>query len=144
MGWETVLPKGVGVLPCVGEIPKGEVARLAARIAADEFCRGRVTVLSLPLLLCNDEGEVAFVESSPVIVIDGCERKCGCHVVEKMGHKADETLVISEINKEENMENLTAEMMQVLARKVAEKIAEKVDEIIRKVAEDRKTEPIEA
>lgn len=143
MSWEAIIPKGIGILPCAGDIPEGEVTRLAARIAADELCRGKTSVLSLPLILCGNKEETSFIESSPVIVVDGCDRKCGRHTVEKLGHSADETLVVSEVARSEKVQQLTLEIVDELSHKVAEKIAEKVDKVIRKIAEDRKTKPIE-
>ncbi len=141
MSWEAIIPKGIGILPCAGSTPEGEASRLAARIVADELCRGKTSVLSLSLLLCKNNNELAFIENSPVVVVDGCDRKCGYHTIEKLGHLADEVIVVSEIAKNDGMENLTVEAIDVLSHKVAEKISMKVDEIIRRVAEDRRTKP---
>ncbi|MEM1658042.1 MAG: putative zinc-binding protein [Candidatus Jordarchaeales archaeon] len=143
MSWEAVIAKGVGVLPCVGDIPEGEVTRIAARIAADDLCKGKATVLSLPLILCGNKEETAFIESSPVIVVDGCERKCGQCAIKKLGYLADETLVVTDIAKSEKIEHLTPEMIDELSYKVAVRIAEKINKILRKIAEDRKIRPME-
>ncbi len=144
MGWESFTPKLVGVIPCGGEeLPEGEVTRLATGIVVEKLRKGRTSTLCLPLLLRKGENEISFIENYPVIVVDGCSKKCGTCVLRKLGYIPDETVIVSDVAGKLGT-TLSQETVNELSHMVAEEVAKKVDMVFHRIAEDRKTEPIES
>lgn len=72
----------VCVFPCNGIRRKEAcVARLSGYYVDEELLPGKILILCLPALLRGVEEDILMVEKNPTLVIDGCEERCGSHVL---------------------------------------------------------------
>jgi len=129
-------PQKVGIIPCNGEeLPEGTLTRFACRKVLDEIKPNQTVTICLPLFINNGKEERGFVEKFPVITVDGCDKRCGQKIIEKLGGKKPvHSLVITDLLKEHGLSvsgsaRTLVELDQAAIDLVAEEIAKKVDEM---------------
>ncbi len=136
---EITPPKKVGIIPCNGEeLPEGTLTRFACRKVLDQIKPNNTVTICLPLFINNGKEERGFVENFPTITVDGCDKRCGQKITEKLGGKKPEhSIVITDLLKEHGINapgsaRTLVDMDQEAIDLVAGEIAKKVDEIISK------------
>ena len=123
------------ILPCSG-IGKtyGTVGREAAYSLAEELRPGSVEVVALSLLVMGDEELRARVQTSPVIVVDGCKLACASKMVaESGGRVAYEANVLDTFRRHRTLRPKGISRLnpegQELALRLAEELADVTDKI---------------
>jgi len=90
--------------------------------------------ICLPLFSIGEEGERMFAKEFPTIAIDGCEKRCAQHAIEKFSAKTARSLLVSDLLKKWSVKNvgsrrkLTREGKEI-ASKVAKEIVAAMDDI---------------
>jgi uncharacterized metal-binding protein len=76
----------VGISACTGMGKAlGTVSRQAMYKAIDALGEENVALICFPALCAGVEEDVEFVKKYPIIIIDGCAKKCAEKVIRKMG-----------------------------------------------------------
>lgn len=125
----------IGVVCCSGECcVEGTISRIATRFVLEKLRPDETVTICLPLFSIGERGERSFAKNFPTIAVDGCERRCAEHAIEKFSDKVARSLLISDLLKKSSVKNmgsrreLTKEGKEV-ALKVAEEIAAIMDDI---------------
>lgn len=120
----------VCVFPCNGiRRPASCVARLSGYIVDEDLLPGKILILCLPALLRGVEEDVLMVEKNPTIIIEGCEERCGSHILRLFGLLPAAMVYVPEIAEVADLEpggsrQVLENSGQALAREVARRTAE--------------------
>ncbi|MEM4447475.1 MAG: putative zinc-binding protein [Candidatus Jordarchaeales archaeon] len=128
----------VVVQSCCGpEKVYGLVARMAARLLAEQLRPDKVLFVCLPRLAHGDEETKKLVEENPCITIDGCVNRCAKNIVEQAGGKPMVSITVVDVLKENrHLMPRAQQLMKLdekgvkLAEKVAERLAVEVDYLL--------------
>ena len=118
--------KKVGLIACSGEeLAEGTVTRRAVRKVLETLRPEDTVTLCLPLFLAGGEGERAFARHHPTIAIDGCAKRCAALATEKYSAKPAAAIVVSQIRKEMDFEDIgTARRLNEAGKRLADSVAE--------------------
>jgi uncharacterized metal-binding protein len=118
--------KKVGLIACSGEeLAEGTVTRRAVRKVLETLRPEDTVTLCLPLFLAGGEGERAFARHYPTIAIDGCAKRCAALATEKYSAKPAATIVVSQLRKEMDFEDIgTARRLNEAGKRLADSVAE--------------------
>lgn len=126
----------IGVVSCSGEgCVEGTISRIATRLVIEKLRPANTVTICLPLFSIGEKGERMFARNFPTIAVDGCEKRCAKHAIEKYSGKTAYSLVVSELLKKWDIKNprsrreLNSEGKKV-ALKVAEEIATAMDAVL--------------
>jgi uncharacterized metal-binding protein len=126
----------IGVVSCSGECcVEGTISRIATRFVLEQLRPDDTVTICLPLFSIGEEGERMFAKNFPTITVEGCEKRCAGHAVEKFSGKTARSLVVSDLLKKWNVKNPGSrrelnEEGKKAASKVAEEIVATIDEIL--------------
>ena len=125
----------IGVVSCSGECcVEGTISRIATRLILEKLRPDNTVTICLPLFSIGEKGERMFAKYFPTIAVDGCEKRCAKHTIEKYSGKTACSLVVSDLLKKWGVKNpsprreLNEEGIKA-ASKVAEEIATAMDGI---------------
>jgi len=125
----------IGVVSCSGECCiEGTISRIATRFVLEKLRPNETATICLPLFSIGEEGERMFAKNFPTIAVDGCEKRCAQHAIEKFSGKTAISLLVSDLLKKWNAKNmgsrreLTNEGKEA-ALKVAEEIVSSMNDI---------------
>ncbi len=124
-----------GVVSCSGECcVEGTISRIATRFVLEKLKPNNTVTICLPLFSIGEEGERMFAREFPTIAVDGCERRCADHAIEKFSGKTARSLVVSELLKKWGVGNPgsrreLAEEGREAALRLAEEIVAAIDDI---------------
>src|SRR5512137_1147375 len=96
----------IGVVSCSGECcVEGTISRTATRFVLEKLRPDGTVTICLPLFSIGEEGERMFAKEFPTIAIDGCEKRCAKHAIEKFSGKTARSLVVSDLLKKWRLRN---------------------------------------
>ena len=126
----------IGVVSCSGECcVEGTISRIATRLVLEKLRPDNTVTICLPLFSIGERGERMFAKYFPTIAVDGCEKRCAKHGIEKYSGKTASSIVVSDLLKKWDVKNpsprreLNEEGLEV-ASKVAEEIAAAMDALL--------------
>jgi glycine cleavage system H protein len=128
--------KKVAVAVCTGmDQPLATVSRYAGYHVLEKLRPDKTVLLCTPALIGGVQEDVTFAKDNPVLVIDGCGKKCCEKIVNEAKGQIKATINVEDILKEhkdlqpESRARLGPKGMK-LAEIVGELAAKKVDEIL--------------
>lgn len=130
---------GIGVVSCSGECCiEGTISRIATRLVLEKLRPDDTVTICLPLFSIGEEGERMFAKEFPTIAVDGCEKRCAQHAIEKFSGKTARSLLVSELLKKQSTKNMGTRRElsgegKELASKVAKEIMAAVEDISKEV-----------
>lgn len=125
----------IGVVSCSGECcVEGTISRIATRFVLEKLRPDNTVTICLPLFSIGEKGERMFAKYFPTIAVEGCEKRCAEHAVEKYSGKTARSLVVSDLLKKWDVKNTGSRRElndegKKAASKVAEEIVATMDEI---------------
>ena len=130
---QNIADKKIPVLSCEGPCIRGEIARLAANIVADEAAPYARCCYAETFLVPHSSMTGWVQEAEKVIVIDGCFLKCIGRIAENVIDKEKITWIdTNPIHKQFSdvflYTDVSEETREAVARDVADKILEKLGE----------------
>ena len=97
----------IGVVSCSGECCiEGTISRIATRFVLEKLRPNETATICLPLFSIGEEGERMFAKNFPTIAVDGCEKRCAQHAIEKFSGKTAMSLLVSDLLKKWNVKNM--------------------------------------
>ena len=128
---QNIADKKIPVLSCEGPCIRGEIARLAANIVADEAARYARCCYAETFLVPHSSMTAWVQEAEKVVVIDGCFLKCIGRIAENVIDKEKITWIdTNPIHKQFSdvflYTDVPEETREEVARDVADKILEKL------------------
>lgn len=127
--------KKIGVISCSGEYcVEGTISRIATRFVLEKFRPENTVTICLPLFSIGEEGERMFAKAYPTISVEGCEKRCAEHAVEKFSGKRTRSIVVSDLLKKWAVKNTGSrrelnEDGKEAASKVAKEIVAAMDDV---------------
>ena len=125
----------IGVVSCSGECcVEGTISRIATRFVLEKLKPDNTVTICLPLFSIGEKGERMFAKLFPTIAVEGCEKRCAEHAIEKYSGKTARSILVSDLLKKWNVKDtgsrreLNKEGREA-ALKVAEEIAAAMDDI---------------
>jgi uncharacterized metal-binding protein len=125
----------IGVVSCSGECRvEGTISRIATRFVLEKLRPDNTVTICLPLFSIGEQGERTFAKLFPTIAVEGCEKRCAVHAIEKYSEKTVRSIVVTDLLKKWGVKNvgtrreLTDEGKEA-AIEVAEEIAAVMDDI---------------
>lgn len=90
----------VAVLPCtgVGQVV-GTVARQAAYRVCEDMRPEDTVLLCLPALVRGVQEDIDMAHQCPVVVIEGCNERCGAHALSTRGGSPSATVFVPDVMK---------------------------------------------
>ena len=125
----------IGVVSCSGECcVEGTISRIATRFVLEKLRPDNTVTICLPLFSIGEKGERMFAKYYPTIAVDGCEKRCAAHAIEKYSGKTAHSIVVSDLLKKWDAKNTgsrreLADEGKKAALKVAEEIVSAMDEV---------------
>ena len=128
----------IGVVSCSGECcVEGTISRIATRFVLEKLRPDDTVTICLPLFSIGEEGERMFAKEFPTIAVDGCEKRCAQHVIEKFSGKTARSLVVSDLLKKWSVKNMgTRRELSNEGKKAASKVAEEIVAAMEDVSEE--------
>ena len=126
----------IGVVSCSGECcVEGTISRIATRFVLEKLRPDNTVTICLPLFSIGEKGERTFAKYFPTIAVEGCEKRCAAHAIEKYSEKIARSLVVSDLLKKWNVTNTGSRRElndegKEAASKVAKEIVAAMDDII--------------
>jgi len=97
----------IGVVSCSGECCiEGTISRIATRFVLEKLRPNATVTICLPLFSIGEEGERMFAKNFPTIAVDGCEKRCAQHAIEKFSGKTAISLLVTDLLKKWNVKNM--------------------------------------
>ena len=131
--------KKVAVAVCTGmDRPLATVSRYAGYHVLEKLRPDKTVLLCTPALIGGVQEDVTFAKENPVLVIDGCGKKCCEKIVNEAKGEIKAVINVEDVLKEhkdlqpESRAKLGPKGMK-LAEIVGEMAAKKVDEILAEV-----------
>jgi uncharacterized metal-binding protein len=118
----------VGVVSCSGErCVEGTISRIATRLVLESLRPNNTVTICLPLFSIGEKGERMFAKNFPTIAVDGCEKRCAKHSIEKFSGQTARALVVTDLLKQWDITNLRSRReLTVDGKKAAVKVAEEI------------------
>jgi len=118
----------IGVVSCSGECcVEGTISRIATRFVIEKLRPDSTVTICLPLFSIGEQGERMFAKYFPTIAVEGCEKRCAKHAIERYSGKTARTLVVSDLLKKWGVKNIgTRRELSDDGKKVASKVAEEI------------------
>src|SRR4030042_5170279 len=118
----------IGVVSCSGECcVEGTISRIATRFALEKLRPDNTVTICLPLFSIGEQGERTFAKYFPTIAVEGCEKRCAGHAIEKYSEKIARSLVVSDLLKKWNVTNIGSRReLNDEGRKAASKVAKEI------------------
>lgn len=126
----------IGVVSCSGECcVGGTISRIATRLVLEKLRPENTVTICLPLFSIGEQGERTFAKYFPTIAVEGCEKRCAAHAIEKYSEKVARSLVVSDLLKKWGAKNTGSRRElnhegKKAASKVAKEIMAAMDDII--------------
>ena len=96
----------IGVVSCSGECcVEGTISRIATRFVLEKLRPDNTVTICLPLFSIGEQGERMFAKYFPTIAVEGCEKKCAEHAIEKYSEKTARSIVVSDLLKKWDVKN---------------------------------------
>lgn len=125
----------IGVVSCSGECcVEGTISRIATRYVLENLRPDNTVTICLPLFSIGEKGERSFARLFPTITVEGCEKRCAAHVIEKLSGKTARSIVVSDLLKKWDVKNTGSRRElndegKEAASKVAKEIVVAMDDI---------------
>ncbi len=121
-------PRTIGVVSCSGEcFVEGTISRMATRLVLEKLRPDSTVTICLPLFSIGEKGERGFAKLFPTITVEGCEKKCAAHVIEKFSGKPARSIVVSDLLKKWELNNAgTRRELNDEGKKAASQVAQEI------------------
>jgi len=118
----------IGVVSCSGECcVEGTISRIATRLVLEKLRPDNTVTICLPLFSIGEKGERMFANYYPTIAVEGCEKRCAAHAIEKYSGKTARSVVVSDLLKKWNVKSLGSRReLTDEGKKTASKVAEEI------------------
>jgi len=118
----------IGVVSCSGECcVEGTISRIATRFVLEKLRPDNTVTICLPLFSIGEKGERMFAKYFPTIAVEGCEKRCAEHAVEKYSGKTARSLVVTDLLKKWDVKNTGSRReLNDEGKKAASKVAEEI------------------
>ena len=126
----------IGVVSCSGEYcVEGTISRIATRFVLEKFRPDSTVTICLPLFSIGEQGERMFAKLFPTIAVEGCEKRCAGHAIEKYREKAVCSIVVSDLLKKWGVKNAgTRRGLNDAGKEAASKVAEEIAAVMNEIS----------